>query len=132
MNYDPTAGCDDGSCILTLGSMVIDDVADLMFAEQLFLEVFIEDGQDIYAAYGSLSFDPSLYSFVEGIPGPYLGDQVLITPPVVNGGLLDFGMTKTGAQPGTNGNGLFYTLVFEHTWPSDINQPLVSVTTMRR
>ncbi|MGB0138000.1 MAG: hypothetical protein ACPF83_12250, partial [Flavobacteriales bacterium] len=70
VNYNPTAGCDDGSCILTLGSMVIDDVADLMFAEQLYLEVFIEDGQDIYAAYGSLSFDPSLYAFVEGIPGP--------------------------------------------------------------
>jgi len=128
VNFNPNAGCDDGSCILTLGVYNAPDV-ELNYGDLLELDIFIEDGLDIYAAYASITFDDNVWTLIEGIPGPFLGEQVLISPPIVNGNSIDFGLSKTGPVAGSSGSGLLYTLKFAHTvLPVQID-PYVSLFT---
>ena len=128
VNFNPNAGCDDGSCILTLGVYNAPDV-ELNYGDLLELDIFIEDGLDIYAAYASITFDDNVWTLIEGIPGPFLGEQVLISPPIINGNSIDFGLSKTGPVAGSSGSGLLYTLKFAHTvLPVQID-PYVSLFT---
>ena len=112
VNFNPLAGCDDGSCIPTFGSFEINAPGSMLYSDTLEIEVVVTGGQNLYGLFATLNYDTQRFAFVGSTLGDYLGADVLASPPVDAGGSIEFGASKLGQQPGSNGDGWFYTLRF--------------------
>jgi hypothetical protein len=90
--------------------LVTDPVRD--YFDTLNVTVKIRGGLNVFSVYSYLHFDNTIMQLVESTQGLYLGADVISSPPVVSGGTIDFGMTKTFGQPGSNGDGVIYSFKF--------------------
>lgn len=99
-----------GSLVITADSMV-------NYMDTITVKVRIDNPDNLFSVYSKLHFDSSilrLYDYVqEGLFGT---TNILVTPPVVTNGVVDFGITKTVGQPGISTGGDFYTFrfIFHH------------------
>lgn len=80
--------------------------------DELCIDLEIQNGVDIFSAFGKLHFDTTWLRIEGYLEGGYLGSQILSQPPIVSGPIIDFGVTKISGASGQNGNGLWYRFCF--------------------
>lgn len=104
------SGICGGRLILTADSVV-------NYLDTITVRVQIENPDNLFSVYSKLHFDSSLLFMLDyNQEGLFGSTNILTTPPVVTGGIVDFGITKTVGQPGITTGGPFFTLrfVFHH------------------
>ncbi len=94
------------------GYLVLVTEPIINYFDTIHAKVYMKNGQDIFSTFAYLNYDPSQLKLVSSNMGSFLGNNVLAQPPVVNNGVIDFGMTKLSGDPGSNGNGLVYEFAF--------------------
>ncbi len=92
------------------------------------VRVKIKGGVNVFSTYANLTFDPNRMKLISNKVGNYLGNNIINTPPIVTGNTIDFGMTKTTGQPGSNGDGDVYTFRFVLTNLPDTNSVKFNAT----
>lgn len=95
------------------GSLLLqaDSVAD--YLDTITVRVSLADADNLFSVYAKLHFDSSMLALVDYTEEEFFGTtNIVTTPPVITGGVIDFGVSKTSGQAGTNGNGAFYTFRF--------------------
>ena len=80
--------------------------------DTLKVNVYVNNTTNLYSLYCRLNISPDIFKLVSSAPGHLLGNSIIYTPAVPNNGYIDFGITKQGAQSGSNGSGLFYSFTF--------------------
>jgi hypothetical protein len=85
------------------------------------VRVKIKGGVNVFSTFANLTFDLNRMKLISNKVGNFLGNNIISTPPIVTGNTIDFGMTKTTGQPGSNGDGDVYTFRFVLTNLPDTN-----------
>ena len=88
------------------------DSAINYFGDTLHVKVKIKNGVNIFSTFGYLKFDSTYLTLFDAKVGDYLGTSIINQPPVIVDDRINFGMTKTTGQPGSNGNGTVYDFRF--------------------
>lgn len=94
------------------GNIVLESESGINYFDTLDVTVSIGEADNLFSVFGKLNFDDNAMRLVQSAEAGYLGTNIISTPPVVTGGVIDFGVTKTSGQAGTSGDGLFYTFRF--------------------
>ncbi len=88
------------------------DSAINYFGDTLHVKVKIKNGINIFSTFGYLKFDSTYLTLFDATVGNYLGTSIINQPPVIVDDRINFGMTKTTGQPGSNGDGTVYDFRF--------------------
>jgi sugar lactone lactonase YvrE len=88
------------------------DSAINYFGDTLHVKVKIKNGVNIFSTFGYLKFDSTYLTLFDAKVGDYLGTSIINQPPVIVDDRINFGMTKTTGQPGSNGDGTVYDFRF--------------------
>ncbi len=91
---------------------LVSDTAINYFGDTLHVMVNVKNGVNVFSTYAYLSFDTTYLKLYDSKAGSYLGNQTINQPPVVNGDKINFGLTKTSGQIGSNGDGTVYEFRF--------------------
>lgn len=96
-----------------------------LFNGNITVDVQLSNVTNLYSLYMKLKSNAAVNQYLDYdgyTAGTLLGSgaSVISTPPTVTNSVADFGISKVGAAPGFNGNGLFYTLRFK---PKNITIP---------
>ena len=82
------------------------------YFDTIHLSINVKGGLNLFSAYGYLHFDSSKLRFLDSQVGNYLGTNILYSQPIVTNGTIDFGLTQTSGQTGSNGDGNIYNFRF--------------------
>ena len=91
---------------------LVSDTAIKYFGDTITVKVNIKGGVNIFSTYGYLVFDSAYLKLLDSKVGNYLGNRIINQPPVVSGDSINFGLTKTNGQSGSNGDGTVYQFRF--------------------
>lgn len=94
------------------GVLLIEADAVVNYFDTINVKIRMRGGDNLFSIFAKLQFDTSRLSPISGEVGNMLGSSIINSPAVVTGNSIDFGMTKTSGQPGTNGDGLVYSFKF--------------------
>ncbi len=95
------------------GRLIVEADTVVNFVDTVNVRVRIENADDIFAVFAKLNFNSTYLQLISSSVGNFLGSNIINQPPIVSGGSIDFGMTKTSGQLGANGNGLIYSFAFK-------------------
>ena len=104
-----------GNAIGTVNLTSPDPVVN--YFDTLVVNVSFSNMNNLYSFYSKLKFNSNVSTYLTyiGYNQPGLlgsGGSIITSQPVITSSSYDFGVTKTGVQPGFNGNGTFYTFYF--------------------
>jgi len=95
------------------GEITLAPTPQIDYFDTITVNIGINSGSNLFSVYAKLHYDHTLLHFLNYTEEGFLGEtNVIATPPVLTDGVIDFGVTKTSGQPGTNGSGAFYTFRF--------------------
>lgn len=94
------------------GEVVVDAPQSVGVFDTIYVELYINNGVDLFSANAKLNYDDTWLDYAGYSVGPYFGVSIISPTPTDLGGQIDFSVSKINGQPGSNGNGLWYTLAF--------------------
>jgi hypothetical protein len=111
-NATASAAVNSGSSACA-GQITLVPTPEIDYFDTITVSIGINNGSNLFSVYAKLRYDHTLLRFVNYTEEGFLGEtNVIATPPILTDGVIDFGVTKTSGQPGTNGSGAFFTFRF--------------------
>ncbi|MBK7957902.1 MAG: hypothetical protein IPK03_07090 [Bacteroidetes bacterium] len=106
--------------ITNCGGRLVIEADTLVFpTDTIKVKIKMEGGDNVFSLFSKLKCYKNSnvkYTLARSEVGNYLGTSNITQPPIITNmgsyDLLDFGMSKTAGQSGTNGSGLVYTFYF--------------------
>lgn len=105
LNISPISNCG--------GVLIIEADSVINYFDTLTVKIKVKGADNLFSIFAKLNFESSRLSLISSDVGNVLGSSIINSPAVVTGNTIDFGMTKTSGQTGTNGDGLVYTFKFK-------------------
>lgn len=83
------------------------------FDDTITVTIRVKNADNMFSFFGKLNFESSKLKLLSSQTGNFLGNNIINSPPVITGNIIDFGLSKTNGQSGSFGNGILYTFKFK-------------------
>lgn len=106
LTVNPIANC--GGVL----EVIADTSIDYFSGDTIDVKIRVRNADNLFSIFSKLSFNSNYLNPVSYIDYNFLGTSVITQPPIITGGTIDFGVSKTSGQSGTNGDGDFFAFKF--------------------